>query len=252
MRWGNLSELELQKIVAGYMALITHMDEQLGRVLDAVEDLGLLEDTLILYTSDHGEMAGSHGLLGKCNLYEGSIGVPLIMAGQNIPSGNVITENVSHVDLFPTLIEALSKEFRDEDNDLPGRSLWPAINGNNRHRQVFAEYHAAGSFAGGFMLRVGDLKLIYHAEMEPQLFDLDSDPDELNDLAGNTEHRKILDQMIADLSLICDPETVNSQAKGDQRAMLEKWGGAEAVRAEGMLVYTPPPGATADIQGKLV
>jgi hypothetical protein len=54
------------------------------------------------------------------------------------------------------------------------------------------------------------------------------------------------------LSLICDPETVNSQAKGDQRAMLEKWGGAEAVRAGGMLVYTPPPGATADIQGKLV
>jgi choline-sulfatase len=252
MRWGDLSELELQKIVAGYMALITHMDEQLGRVLDVAEDLGLLEDTLILYTSDHGEMAGSHGLLGKCNLYEGSIGVPLIMAGPNIPAGNVITENVSHVDLFPTLIEALSKEFRDEDNDLPGRSLWPAINGNNRHRQVFAEYHAAGSFAGGFMLRVGDLKLIYHTEMEPQLFDLDSDPDELNDLAGNTEHRKILDQMIADLSLICDPETVNSQAKGDQRAMLEKWGGAEAVRAEGMLVYTPPPGATADIQGKLV
>ena len=94
------------------------MDEQLGRVLDAVENLDLLEDTLILYTSDHGEMAGSHGLMGKCNLYEGSIGVPLIMAGQNIPSGNVITENVSHVDLFPTLIEALSMEFRDEDNDL--------------------------------------------------------------------------------------------------------------------------------------
>ena len=131
-------------------------------------------------------------------------------------------------------------------------SLWPAINGNNRNRQVFAEYHAAGSFAGGFMLRVGDLKLVYHAEMEPQLFDLASDPDELSDLAGNTEHRQILEQMITDLRVICDPETVNRQAKADQRAMLEKWGGAEAVRAEGMLVYTPPPGAIADIQGKLV
>ena len=95
MRWGELSKLDLKKITAGYMALITHMDDQLGRVITAVEELGLIDDTHIIYTSDHGEMAGSHELLGKCNLYEGSIGVPLIVTGADIPEGVIITENVS-------------------------------------------------------------------------------------------------------------------------------------------------------------
>ena len=250
MRWGELSKLDLKKITAGYMALITHMDDQLGRVITAVEELGLIDDTHIIYTSDHGEMAGSHELLGKCNLYEGSIGVPLIVTGADIPEGVIITENVSHIDLFQTLVEAFGKELKDEDGDLPGRSLWPATHGNDRQRTVFAEYHAAGSLAGGSMLRDLDMKLIYYAGMEPQLFDLESDPNELTDLAKEAAYAEVLKQLIASLRTICDPEAINSLAKADQRAMMNHWGGADSVRAVGMLVHTPPPGAKANILGK--
>lgn len=250
MRWGDLTEIELRKIVIGYMALISHMDEQLGRVMAAVEALGLLEETRILYTSDHGEMAGSHGLLGKCNLYEGSVGVPLILAGPEIPSGKVLSENVSHVDLFPTLVESFGKDFQEEDHDLPGQSLWPAMVGQLRARRTFAEYHAAGSFAGGFMLREGHMKLIFHAGMPPQLFDLEADPTEVNDLAQTSAYAKTLKRMEAALRDICDPESVDARAKADQRQKIDFWGGSEAIRAEGMLVYTPPPGTKADIQGQ--
>ena len=250
MRWGELSEIELRNVVVGYMALISHMDEQLGRVMAAIEAFGLLDETRILYTSDHGEMAGSHGLLGKCNLYEGSVGVPLIMAGPDIPAGQTRSENVSHVDLFPTLVESFGKNFTDADKDLPGRSLWPAIGGTRRARRTFAEYHAAGSLAGGFMLREGPMKLIYHVGLPPQLFDLDTDPTEVEDLAQVPAYADALQRMEKMLREICDPESVDARAKQDQRRKIDFWGGPDAVRAEGMLVYTPPPGADAHIQGK--
>jgi choline-sulfatase len=100
------------------------------------------------------------------------------------------------------------------------------------------------------MLRDLDMKLIYYAGMEPQLFDLESDPNELTDLAKEAAYAEVLKQLIASLRTICDPEAINSRAKADQRAMMNHWGGADAVRAEGMLVYTPPPGAKANILGK--
>ncbi len=250
MGWGDLADQDLRRIVAGYMALITHMDEQLGRVLAAVEDLGLLADTRIVYTSDHGEMAGSHGLLGKCNLYEGSIGVPLIVAGPDIVAAKVHRGNVSHVDLFPTLVASFGKDLLPEDQDLPGCSLWPALTGQANQRQVFAEYHAAGSFAGGFMVRHDNLKLIHHTDMAPQFFDLTEDPHEIHDLAAMAIHGQRLQAMQLRLREICDPDAVNARAKADQRAKMTHWGGVDAVRAEGLLVYTPPPGVAADIQGK--
>jgi choline-sulfatase len=250
MAWGDLRPEDLRRIGAGYLALIAHLDEQVGRVMAALEDLGLLETTRVLYTSDHGEMAGSHGLLGKCNLYEGAIGVPLLIAGPEIPAGRVVTENVSHVDLFPTLVKGAGGQLLAQDADLPGRSLWPAVTGDDRARGVFAEYHAAGSRAGAFMVRDGHMKLIYHVNLPPQLFCLLNDPQETRDLAPDPDQRDTLARLEGLLRAICDPEAVDRRAKADQRAKMDHWGGAEAIKAEGMLVYTPPPGADPDIQGR--
>ncbi len=250
MAWGDLRPEDLRRIGAGYLALIAHLDEQVGRVMAALEDLGLLETTRVLYTSDHGEMAGSHGLLGKCNLYEGAIGVPLLIAGPEVPAGRVVTENVSHVDLFPTLVKGAGGQLLDQDADLPGRSLWPAVAGDDRARGVFAEYHAAGSRAGAFMVRDGHMKLIYYVNLPPQLFCLLNDPQETRDLAPDPDQRDTLARLEGLLRAICDPEAVDRRAKADQRAKMDHWGGAEAIKAEGMLVYTPPPGADPDIQGR--
>ncbi|HEX5079446.1 MAG TPA: sulfatase-like hydrolase/transferase [Geminicoccaceae bacterium] len=234
----------LRRVAAGYAGLVTHLDEQIGRVLAAAEDLGLLERTRVMYLSDHGEAAGAHGLFGKCTLYETSAGVPLLAMGPGIPAGRVSRQLVSLVDLFPTIVEGAGGELLPEDATLPGVSLWPAVGGrDDLARPVFAEYHAAASRAASFMLRERSWKLIHHVGMPAQLFDLEVDPDETADLA-TTETRRVA-AMTARLRCIVDPEAVDARAKADQRRRAEECGGKAAILERGAFVYTPPPGTPA-------
>ena len=238
-------ERMLRRVAAAYFGLITHLDEQVGAVMKIVEELGLLANTRIIYTSDHGELFGAQGLFGKKSLYEGSVGVPLLIAGPGIPAGRVATQLVSHVDLFPTVVESAGAMLAPEDRDLPGISLFPAIEGRESARPVFAEYHAQGSKAGQFMLRAGDLKLIYHVGMPPQLFDLAADPDEAHDLVEEQRDAGRAKTLEAQLRTICDPEEVDARAKADQRKMAEFWGGPDKLRGAEQIVFTPPPGVSA-------
>ena len=247
MGWGKLEADSLKRIIAGYYGLITHLDQQIGLVLEELHNLGLEENTRLIYTTDHGEMRGSHGLLGKCNLYEGSIAVPLIFSGPGIPKGKVVDQIVSHTDLFPTLVKGMGASVKEVDLDLPGTSLWPSIQGVLRDRIGFAEYHAAGSKNASFMLRENHMKLIHHVGMPPQLFDLNNDPYETQDLSEDPEKSKTLNEMTEKLNSICNPEKTDKLAKADQKKKMDFWGGKEKVMAEGSLVITPPPGIEAEI-----
>ncbi len=244
MDTGDLDAERVRRIQVGYLALAAHLDREIGRLLAALDALGLTDDTRVVYTSDHGDLAGQHGLLGKFCLYEGSIGVPLVMAGPGIPEGRRVRQVASHVDLFPTILDAMGCPLEAADADLPGRSLWPAIRGEEAEAAGFAEYHAVGSKAGSFMLRQGDMKLIYHVGMPAQFFDLAADPDECRDLGP--EHPEAT-RLAAMLRTICDPEAVDARAKADQRAKADFWGGREAVARDGLLVFTPPPGVAAEV-----
>jgi choline-sulfatase len=235
-------EAALRRIAAGYFGLITHMDEQVGAVLKAAEDLGLLANTRIAYTSDHGELFGALGLLGKKNLYEGGIGVPLMIAGPGVPHGKVSRQIASHVDLFPTLVEGAGATLTDADRDLRGVSLWPAIAGNDAARMGFSEYHAQASKAAAYAIRDGNLKLIYHVGMSPQLFDLARDPNELDDLAAGAPQVTVA--LTQKLRAICDPEAVDARAKADQRKWVEYWGGRDKVAGSSQILFTPPPGVS--------
>ena len=237
-------EAKMRRIQAGYLALIAHLDAEIGKLLQGLEAAGFTEDTRVLYTSDHGDLVGQKGLLGKSCLYEGAIGVPLIVAGPGIPAGRRVVQIASHVDLFPTIVESVGGRLEADDADLPGRSLWPALLGREAAVRGFAEYHAAGSKAGMFMLRDGRWKLIHHVGMPAQFFDLEADPDELSDLGPDHPEAQRLETL---LRQICDPEAVDARAKADQRAKAEFWGGPDVVAREGLLVYTPPPGAEAEI-----
>ena len=244
MGFGDIDDPALlRRVIHAYLAIISHLDEQIGQVLSALDDLGLGANTRILYTSDHGEAVGHHGLVGKCTLYESSMAVPLIMAGPGIPAGAVVEQPVSHVDLFPTLLEAFGVPLAAEDADLPGQSLWPALRGERWPRRLFGEYHGSGSRVASYMLRDGADKLIYHAGFPPQLFDLAADPDELVDLAADQPER--VARLEAALREILDPEAVDAAAKADQRAMAERVGGNDAIRARGAFPFTPPPGTEA-------
>jgi choline-sulfatase len=243
--WQDMTdESMLRRVAAGYFGLITHLDEQVGELMKSVEALGLLANTRIVYTSDHGELFGWHGIFGKKNLYEGSVGVPLIFAGAGVPENRVVQQLVSHVDLFPTLVESGGEFLAGVDDDLPGTSLFPAIAGRESRRHAFAEYHAQGSKAGQFMLRDGDLKLIYHVGMPAQLFDLAADPDEAHDLVEEGRDTGRAKTLETKLRAICNPEEVDARAKADQRRMAEYWGGPAKVGAESHLLFTPPPGVT--------
>jgi len=233
----------LRQVAAGYFGLISHLDEQLGEVLKTVDELGLGDNTRMLYTADHGELFGAHGLFGKRVLYEASAGVPLIVAGPDMPRGERRVAPVAHVDLFPTVLEAVGVPLAPEDSDLPGRSLWqPAQGQEAADRPVFAEYHAHGSPAGMFMIRRSAYKLIHHVGLPPELFDLAQDPDELHDLAAHDAFAPVLAALYRDLAMECDPAAADAQAKADQRRRVEELGGREVVSSADRILYSPPPG----------
>ena len=113
---------------------------------------------------------------------------------------------------------------------------------------VFAEYHAAGSRRGVSMLRSGAYKLIHHVDAPAQLFNLDADPDESRDLGADPASAAKLGELERALHAICDPAAVDLRARADQRAKSDFWGGNDAIRKEGLLVYTPPPGVAAQVR----
>ena len=241
-------ETAIRRVVAGYCGLVNHVDEQIGTVMGVADELGLLDRTRIMYSSDHGDLHGAHGIFGKSCLYQGSVDVPLLLCGPGVPAGRTVEQIVSQVDLFPTIVESVGAELAAEDADLPGISLWPAIRGEETERLGFAEYHAAGSKAGSFMLREGNLKLIYHVGMPAQLFDLGADPDELSDLVADGSGLAEARRLEGILRTLCTPEEIDARAKAAQREMANHWGGPESILREGTLVTTPPPGVEPDLR----
>jgi choline-sulfatase len=243
----HIDEAALRRVASGYFGLITHTDEQIGLVLREMESLGVLEESSIAYTSDHGDLIGAHGIYGKRVLYEGSLGVPLIMAGPGIRAGHVSHQLTSHVDLYPTFVETVGASLEAGDQDLPGVSLWPALRGNDDlARPLFAEFHGQGTKAGAFVLRQRDDKLIHHVGMPQQIFDLNEDPHEICDLAGSRKGDAISARLTPLLRNICDVDAVDARAKADQRAKAESYGGREAVARAEYIVFTPPPGVSTE------
>jgi choline-sulfatase len=239
----DLNDDIVRKAVATYYGMVTYLDRQIGIVLDALDAAGLRENTRIIYTDDHGDTMGDHGLFFKHSMYEGSVGVPMILAGPDIPSGKVVKDEVSLLDIFPTVLDCMGAESKLEDSRLPGISLleWAKADKPAMHRPIFSEYHNVGSDHASFMLRQGDYKLIYYVTYEPQLFNLKKDPDELHDLAHDPAYASILKKLEGLLREICDPEKVDAQAKREQTEMMNQYGGKEVVLRENPVSYSPVP-----------
>ena len=230
-----------RRVQAAYYGACSHLDSQIGRVLEALGGLGLADSTRVIYTSDHGESLGARGLYGKFTCYEESVGVPMILAGTGVPEGKVVRTPVSLIDLFPTILEAVGARQVEGDSDLPGESLWEIAGAPDRDRTVFSEYHAVGSRHAAYMLRDAIFKYVHYLNDPPQLFDLSADPQELVDLAGEPEHRGRLRAFEARLRSLLDPEAVDALAKADQRARVEAFGGEEVVRRRGAFTNSPTP-----------
>ena len=176
--------------LAVYYAVISHMDAQIGRVLDALEQAEQLENTLIIFGSDHGLAIGSHGLRGKQNMYDHSLGVPLILRGPGVPRGRRSDAQCYLRDLYPTVCELAGLRA---PQGLHTASLVPVLRGetDSVHDALYAYY---GNVQRA--IRTDRWKLAHYPQIDRwQLFDLQTDPDELNDLSRDEAHA----QTMADL-----------------------------------------------------
>ncbi len=217
-RWSWRNEVPppeeiVRRATASYYALITYIDNEIGRILDAINSSSLKDDTVVIYTSDHGEMRGHHGIWQKQCFYEDAVRVPL-MVRQPGGSSARLRQNVSLIDVLPTLLDIAGSEIPP---DLPGRSLLETARvPDETPRKVFAEYHHMGMLNAGFMLKKGDHKLCHYVDNPPQLFDLSTDPDENHDLANDPGHAVTLADLNRELRALIDPDEINDRCRRNQ------------------------------------
>lgn len=219
-------EAERQRAVRAYYGLCSWVDHSVGQIVAALEAAGLSQTTDIVYTSDHGDNAGARRLWGKSNMYEESVAVPMICAIEGWEG--VEEKPVSLLDLSKTIAHHFGTQIEG-----PGAPLDQIP----ENRPVFSEYHAAGAVSGAYMLRRGPWKLIHYEGFEPELFHLDEDPEETKNRASEP----ICASLMQELRALCDPVATDTQAHADQRALVDRLGGPEAVRQLGPHGASPPP-----------
>ena len=180
--------------------------------LEALEASGASENTLVVYTSDHGEMIGEHGLWWKSSFHEPSVRVPLIAAWPGrIEGGSRVDTPVSLLDLTRTIVDAAGA---DSDGIVGHNLLDPEL---DEGRAVFAEFEAHGTDRPGRMVRRGRFKLNYYHEEAPELFDLEADPNEVTNLASRPAFAGVRDDLIALVLEDWSPDEVEAQVRESQR-----------------------------------
>jgi len=188
--WPRTPEI-IQKSLADYYALISHLDNRIGDIIDALKRDGLYDNTIIIYAADNGLAIGSHGLLGKQSLYEHSMKVPLIISGPGVPSGKVTDAFVYLYDIFPTLISLTGLPL---SKDADGKDLTPVLLGKSDYvrTSLFTVYRNTVR-----AVRDSEWKLIRYPQRDyTQLFNLKNDPLEINNLASDQKYRLKVEEMM--------------------------------------------------------
>ena len=229
----DLSEKDILRCRSAYWALVDQLDREIGRLLEYLDTHGLTEDTLIIYTSDHGEMAGEHGLWWKHVFYENSVRVPFLLSWPKVlPAGMSIDQVISAQDVTATLLDAMQAPRLPGST---GRSVLPLLTDSSARQSwenlAFAEYCNDEEFSppeGCFqrMIRRDSWKLIYYHGQPCQLFDLTHDPDETHDLANDPRHRETLQSLLEEVLSDWHPDTIKQalQSSRNRAAILTNWG----------------------------
>ena len=215
--------IEIDKIKrarAAYYGMITELDELIGRVITTLKRTGQYDNTIIIYTSDHGESLGEHGLWHKNNLYDCSVRIPLLIKGPNFPENRKIDTPVSQIDIVPTLLQNSGIE---RPNYLRGKSLNRTLDFTyDPNNVVYSESHSEGNSTGSFMIRKGHWKYIYFTNYGELLFNLNEDPMENNNLSNNDEYSDKLKELKGELYSRVNPDEISKNAFRKQKAALNK------------------------------
>jgi choline-sulfatase len=245
-RWRKVHEEvtteEVRRARAGYYGLVTELDRQIGRILSELEEHDFARKTAVLYTSDHGEMAGEHGMWYKENFYEASVAVPLIASWPGHWAPTQRHEVTSLIHVAPTLLE-LAKA--DPLPEATGSSLLPLLEGQKAEwvDEALSEYAPDSVRTAMRMIRSGRWKLVHYDDQQPQLFDLESDPHEFKDLAGEAAYSQVREALMERALSGWSAEEVKrgTDRRLAWKGIMERW--AEMVRPVATPQWTAPPDA---------
>jgi choline-sulfatase len=199
----ELSDDEVRRARHAYYAAVSYVDERIGDVLATLAEAGLADDTIVLFTADHGEMLGERGLWYKMAFFEPAARIPLIAWAPGRFSPARVAAPASLLDLAPTLLELSEHPAAAElASSMDGTSLAPLLRGEApaSARDVVGEYLAEGVTAPAVMLRRGRHKYVWCRDDPEQLFDLDADPHELVNLAGEPAHAELCAALRAEVA----------------------------------------------------
>ncbi|MAS37259.1 MAG: sulfatase [Anaerolineaceae bacterium] len=226
----DVSEDEILRARTAYWGLVTRFDAMIGEIIDALHANGLADNTLIVYTSDHGDMVGEHGLWWKHVFYEESVKVPLIISWPGQIAGNQRSERVvSALDVNATILDALGAPKLPNS---PGRSLLDLLHGNGDWEDIAFSEYCSDQFAPVpadecflRMIRKDEWKLVYYHGYEPQLFNLKDDPDELTNRASDPACKSILDALTERVLAEWNPDAIRSKMarKRADTDILRQW-----------------------------
>ncbi|KAH7183941.1 alkaline-phosphatase-like protein [Fusarium oxysporum] len=178
----NLTGEQIKRAKRAYYGSVSYVDDCIGKLLETIKDAGLAEDTIVIFSGDHGDMLGERGLWYKMSYFESSVRVPMLI---NYPKQFIphrVTENVSTLDLLPTICDLVGTKPA-ASLPMDGISMLPHLEGRKGHDTVFAEYTGEGTISPMMMIRRGDWKYITCPADDPQLYNLARDPKELDNLA---------------------------------------------------------------------
>ncbi len=189
------TEYATKKHIQEYYALITHLDVQIGKILDRLDATGKMDNTYIIFTSDHGLAAGRHGLIGKQSQFDHSIRPPFMIVGPNVPKGQKISKDIYLQDAMATSLDIANA---DKPDYVFFNSVLPLISGEQKESSYPAIYN--GYIDLQRMIRKDGYKLIVYPKIEKVLlFDMDNDPEEMNDLAENKMYSEKVKSLFEDL-----------------------------------------------------
>jgi arylsulfatase K len=216
----RFTDEEIRAVRHTYFAMVAEVDEMVGEIVHVYDQLELGESTYVLFGSDHGEMNMEHRQQLKNAMYEASARVPLIIAGPDIVSDAAVDDLVSLVDLYPTFMDMTGL---DHPQDLAGTSLMPELHGGkaDRPESILCQYHGNFAITGEFMIRRGPYKYTAYAGYESQLFNVEDDPDEIDNLVGkDVALAAEMDRALRDL---VDYEAVDAKVKQYDRDSYRAW-----------------------------
>ena len=199
-----------------YYGNCSYVDDKVGELLRELARQGLADNTVVFFASDHGEMLGEHGMWSKRTFYEASAAVPLMMRWPDGRfAGRQVDSVVSLLDVYPTLLDLAGARV---PGDLDAQDLIPLAAGETPGRdEAFCEYDSDGVLAPCRMIRRGRYKLCYAYGQTNELFDLDADPEELNNLIDSPPHAAIAQDLLARLTATWDPSDIDRRVRASQK-----------------------------------